>query len=191
MKPTPLFRSTALVLMSAFAVFGLEACNQSPAPQNTATATADNSVAAGAPMADGSVPAAAQGGSAQGGGSYAGGSQGGQGGYASNAPQGGGYTGGGYQGGGDQSAPSQGAAYQGGAPDGGYADDASSGDDSQMAYADTPPPPLPVYDQPPIPAYGYIWTPGAFYFSGGQRLWRAGYWALPVHGGHFGARFRR
>ena len=50
----------------------------------------------------------------------------------------------------------------------------------------------PVVDvAPPIPAPGYIWTPGAFYFSGGQRLWRAGYWALPVHGGHFGARFRR
>src|SRR6516225_1268240 len=28
------------------------------------------------------------------------------------------------------------------------------------AAVDVAPPPLPVYDQPPIPAPGYMWTPG-------------------------------
>jgi hypothetical protein len=42
------------------------------------------------------------------------------------------------------------------------------------------------------PGPGYFWTPGAFYFSGGHRLWRAGFWAPPLHGGHFAGRgFRR
>jgi hypothetical protein len=49
--------------------------------------------------------------------------------------------------------------------------------------------PAPVYV---APGPGYIWTPGYFYFSGGHRLWRAGFWAPPVHGGRFAARgFRR
>jgi hypothetical protein len=37
--------------------------------------------------------------------------------------------------------------------------------------------PAPVYVAPPVaPGPGYIWTPGYFYFSGGHRLWRAGFW---------------
>jgi hypothetical protein len=56
--------------------------------------------------------------------------------------------------------------------------------------------PAAVYFAPPVvgvaPGPGYIWTPGAFYFSGGQRLWHAGFWAPPVHGGRFvGRGFRR
>ena len=62
-----------------------------------------------------------------------------------------------------------------------------------QAVADTPPPPLPVYDQPPIPEPGYIWTPGywdwtdadADYYwvpgtwiepPGPDLLWTPGYW---------------
>jgi hypothetical protein len=57
-----------------------------------------------------------------------------------------------------------------------------------------PPPPLPIYDQPPIPAPGYIWTPGywaydddyGYYWVPGTwvlapevgLLWTPGYWAF-------------
>jgi hypothetical protein len=42
-----------------------------------------------------------------------------------------------------------------------------------------PPPELPVYDQPPIPAPGYIWTPG--YWAGGASgyFWVPGTWIQP------------
>jgi hypothetical protein len=42
-----------------------------------------------------------------------------------------------------------------------------------------PPPELPVYDQPPVPAPGYIWTPG--YWAGGPYgyFWVPGTWVLP------------
>jgi hypothetical protein len=40
--------------------------------------------------------------------------------------------------------------------------------------------PAPVYVAPPMVGVaagpGYAWTPGYFYFSGGRRLWHAGYW---------------
>jgi WXXGXW repeat (2 copies) len=65
---------------------------------------------------------------------------------------------------------------------------------AQMAISvDVPPPPLPIYDQPPIPAPGYIWTPGywaydddyGYYWVPGTwvlvpqegLLWTPGYWA--------------
>ena len=43
----------------------------------------------------------------------------------------------------------------------------------------TPPPELPVYDQPPIPGPGYIWTPG--YWGGGPSgyFWVPGTWVQP------------
>jgi len=43
----------------------------------------------------------------------------------------------------------------------------------------SPPPELPVYDQPPIPAPGYIWTPG--YWASGPYgyFWVPGTWILP------------
>lgn len=69
--------------------------------------------------------------------------------------------------------------------------------------ADDPPPPLPVYEQPVIPADGYLWTPG--YWSWGDEgyywvpgtwveppqvglLWTPGYWAFDggVYGFHAG-----
>jgi len=53
---------------------------------------------------------------------------------------------------------------------------------------------VPVAPAPVVvaPGPGYFWTPGYFYFSGGHRLWHAGFWGPPVHGGRFAARgFRR
>jgi hypothetical protein len=43
----------------------------------------------------------------------------------------------------------------------------------------SPPPELPVYDQPPIPGPGYIWTPG--YWGGGPSgyFWVPGTWVQP------------
>ena len=43
----------------------------------------------------------------------------------------------------------------------------------------SPPPELPVYEQPPIPAPGYIWTPG--YWAGGPSgyFWVPGTWVEP------------
>ncbi|MGH7025269.1 MAG: YXWGXW repeat-containing protein, partial [Caulobacteraceae bacterium] len=50
-----------------------------------------------------------------------------------------------------------------------------------QAVADTPPPPLPVYDQPPIPGLGYIWTPGYWDWSNDydDYYWVPGAWVLP------------
>lgn len=45
---------------------------------------------------------------------------------------------------------------------------------------DIAPPPLPVYEQPPIPAEGYIWTPGYWTWSAqdGDYYWVPGTWVL-------------
>jgi hypothetical protein len=46
------------------------------------------------------------------------------------------------------------------------------------------PPPLPVYDQPPIPAPGYLWVPGYWAWSeGGGYYWVPGTWVLPPKAG--------
>jgi hypothetical protein len=47
----------------------------------------------------------------------------------------------------------------------------------------SPPPELPVYDEPPIPGDGYIWTPG--YWSGGPLgyFWVPGTWVVPPAAG--------
>jgi hypothetical protein len=42
-----------------------------------------------------------------------------------------------------------------------------------------PPPELPVYDQPPIPAPGYIWTPGYWGGSASGYFWVPGTWVQP------------
>ena len=45
---------------------------------------------------------------------------------------------------------------------------------------DFPPPPLPVYDQPPIPGPDYIWTPGYWAWDEDDYdyYWAPGYWTL-------------
>src|SRR5262249_25658654 len=45
---------------------------------------------------------------------------------------------------------------------------------------DVAPPPLPVFDQPPIPAPGYIWTPGYWAWDDDNGYyWVPGTWVLP------------
>ena len=52
-------------------------------------------------------------------------------------------------------------------------------DDAGIAV-DVAPPPLPVYDQPPIPAPGYIWTPGYWAWNDDTGYyWVPGTWVLP------------
>lgn len=41
-----------------------------------------------------------------------------------------------------------------------------------------PPPPLPIYDQPPIPGPGYIWTPGYWAWDYPGYYWVPGTWVL-------------
>jgi len=45
--------------------------------------------------------------------------------------------------------------------------------------APMPPPELPVYEQPPIPAPGYIWVPGYWAFGPDGYYWVPGIWVLP------------
>jgi WXXGXW repeat (2 copies) len=53
-------------------------------------------------------------------------------------------------------------------------------EDSTGIAVDIAPPPLPVYDQPPIPAPGYIWTPGYWAWNDDTGYyWIPGTWALP------------
>ena len=41
------------------------------------------------------------------------------------------------------------------------------------------PPELPIYEQPPIPAPGYIWTPGYWAYGPDGYFWVPGTWILP------------
>jgi hypothetical protein len=50
-------------------------------------------------------------------------------------------------------------------------------------YADEAPPPLPEYDQPPIPTDGDIWTPGYWAWNGYEYFWVPGTWVEPPHPG--------
>ena len=43
----------------------------------------------------------------------------------------------------------------------------------------TAPPPLPVYEQPPLPAEGYIWSPGYWSYGPDGYFWVPGTWVLP------------
>jgi len=45
--------------------------------------------------------------------------------------------------------------------------------------APEPPPPLPVYEQPPCPADGYLWTPGYWAWGPGGYYWVPGTWVMP------------
>ena len=48
------------------------------------------------------------------------------------------------------------------------------------------PPPLPIYDQPPIPGYGYIWTPGYWAWDDyiDDYYWVPGTWIRPPRFGY-------
>ena len=50
------------------------------------------------------------------------------------------------------------------------------------------PPPLPVYVQPPLPAPGYIWTPGHWAYANGDYYWVPGTWVMPPAVGLCGRR---
>jgi hypothetical protein len=41
-----------------------------------------------------------------------------------------------------------------------------------------PPPALPVYEQPPVPAEGYIWTPGYWAYADDDYYWVPGTWVM-------------
>ena len=49
--------------------------------------------------------------------------------------------------------------------------------------SEEPPPPLPVYEQPPIPAPDYIWTPGYWAWNTYDYYWVPGTWAPPPQPG--------
>jgi hypothetical protein len=41
------------------------------------------------------------------------------------------------------------------------------------------PPALPIYAQPPLPALGYLWTPGYWAWDGSDYYWVPGVWVRP------------
>src|SRR6201986_3443125 len=45
------------------------------------------------------------------------------------------------------------------------------------------PPVIPVYEQPPLPAPGYLWTPGYWAWDGMDYYWVPGTWVEPPVGG--------
>jgi YXWGXW repeat-containing protein len=49
--------------------------------------------------------------------------------------------------------------------------------------ASEPPPPLPVYEQPPCPEEGYIWTPGVWRWGPQGYFWVPGTWVAPPAAG--------
>jgi hypothetical protein len=53
------------------------------------------------------------------------------------------------------------------------------------------PAPVVVAPAPLMPGPGYAWADGYWYFSGGHRLWHAGYWRAPVVREGFRRGFRR
>jgi len=60
---------------------------------------------------------------------------------------------------------------------------ATTGGADVAVYADEAPPPLPDYDQPPIPADGDMWTPGYWSWNGYEYFWVPGTWVEPPQPG--------
>ncbi len=54
---------------------------------------------------------------------------------------------------------------------------------SPVIQSEEPPPPLPEYDQPPIPEPGYIWTPGYWAWNTYDYYWVPGVWVPPPQPG--------
>src|ERR1700727_1525572 len=55
--------------------------------------------------------------------------------------------------------------------------------DTAVDPVPAPPPALPVYEQPPIPAPGYIWTPGYWGNGSDGYYWVPGTWVEPPQPG--------
>jgi YXWGXW repeat-containing protein len=51
--------------------------------------------------------------------------------------------------------------------------------DATEEEANEPPPPLPVYEQPPCPVDGYVWTPGVWRWGPDGYFWVPGTWVAP------------
>ena len=51
--------------------------------------------------------------------------------------------------------------------------------DETEEQASEPPPPLPVYEQPPAPEEGYIWVPGVWRWGPEGYFWVPGTWVMP------------
>jgi len=64
----------------------------------------------------------------------------------------------------------------------GVANRASAQYDGEIT-APQPPPELPVYEQPPLPAPGYIWTPGYWAYGADGYYWVPGAWFEPPQPG--------
>src|ERR1017187_3715438 len=45
------------------------------------------------------------------------------------------------------------------------------------------PPVLPIYEQPPLPAPGFLWTPGYWAYGDAGYFWVPGVWVRPPHVG--------
>ena len=55
-----------------------------------------------------------------------------------------------------------------------------TGDEATVTIkAETPPPPIPDYVQPPCPEEGFIWTPGYWAWGAGGYYWVPGVWVAP------------
>lgn len=53
----------------------------------------------------------------------------------------------------------------------------------QPIYASDPPPPIPVYDQPPCPGPNYLWTPGYWGYQQTGYYWVPGVWVIAPYVG--------
>ena len=51
--------------------------------------------------------------------------------------------------------------------------------DETEEEANEPPPPIPVYEQPPCPVDGYVWTPGVWRWGPDGYFWVPGTWVAP------------